>query len=218
VSVVPNAAHGWGFWVALFGAAAAGAACGAMLVQRGLAQLDELSTGRIRQVGRAAGALAGVAAVLASDRAGSWWLLPALLVWTYTLAAAATCDAATQRIPTPLVRQGAVAVAVLIVIAAAAAGHWRWVVLSAVSAAAAGVVFAACWRFAGAGFGDVRLAVLGGVGLANPTRPGLGVAVVAFVLLTVTQAAVTLVRGGNRQSTFAYGPAIAVTFIVAAVA
>ena len=39
----------------------------------------------------------------------------------------------------------------------------------------------------------------------------------AFILITVTQATVTLARGGNRHTTFPYGPAIAAAFVVAAV-
>ena len=74
-----------------------------------------------------------------------------------------------------------------------------------------------CWRFAGAGFGDVRLAVLGGLGIVHPTHVGLVVAVAAFILITVTQATVTLARGGNRHTTFPYGTAIAGAFVVAAV-
>jgi prepilin signal peptidase PulO-like enzyme (type II secretory pathway) len=37
------------------------------------------------------------------------------------------------------------------------------------------------------------------------------------ILITVTQATVTLARGGNRHTTFPYGPAIAAAFVLAAV-
>jgi leader peptidase (prepilin peptidase)/N-methyltransferase len=199
-------------------AGALGVLAGGPVVSHGMRQLALGASRRLVLVGRIVGALAGVAAVIATERAGSWWLLPALLVWAAGLAAAATCDAATQRIPTPLVRQAAIAVALLVVVAAAGAGHWRWVLLAALCSAAAGAVLAACWRFAGAGFGDVRLAALGGLGLVHPTRPGLLLALAAFILITVTQATVTLVRGGTRHSTFPYGPAIATAFLFAAVA
>ena len=79
------------------------------------------------------------------------------------------------------------------------------------------MILAVCWRVAGAGFGDVRLATLGGLGLVHPTHLGLVVALAAFILITVTQATVTLARGGNRQTTFPYGPAIAASFVIAAV-
>jgi leader peptidase (prepilin peptidase) / N-methyltransferase len=73
-----------------------------------------------------------------------------------------------------------------------------------------------CWRFAGAGFGDVRLATLGGLGLGHATHRGLLMALAAFTLITVTQAVVTLMRGGDRRSTIPYGPALAVGFLLSA--
>ena len=198
-------------------AAAVGVLAGGVLVPRGMAALDLGSSGRLLRVARVLGGVAGIAGVIAADRAASWWLLPALLVWALALTVAAICDAATQRIPTPLVRQAAVAVATLVVIAAAGTGYWRWVLLGATCAAAAGAILVVCWRFAGAGFGDVRLAVLGGLGLVHPTPLGLLIALVAFILITVTQAIITLARGGNRGTTFPYGPAIATAFLLAAV-
>jgi leader peptidase (prepilin peptidase) / N-methyltransferase len=165
VSVAATTTHVWGLLTASVAAAAVGALIGGELVERGLAQLEVTGSTAIKRVGRVTGALGGIAAAVAAWQAGSWWLLPALLVWTCLLAAAATCDAATQRIPTALVRQGAAAVAVLVVLASAAAGQWRWAALAAACAGAAGVILAVCWRVAGAGFGDVRLAVLGGLGL-----------------------------------------------------
>ena len=75
-----------------------------------------------------------------------------------------------------------------------------------------------CWRFASAGFGDVRLAVLGGLGLVNPTHRGLVFAVAAFIIITLSQATVVLARGGNRRTHFPFGPAIAIAFAVAACA
>jgi leader peptidase (prepilin peptidase)/N-methyltransferase len=217
VSVAATTTHIWELSTASVATATVGALIGGELVERGLAQLEVTGSTAIKRVGRVTGAFGGIAAALAAWQAGSWWLLPALLVWAYVLAAAATCDAATQRIPTPLVRQGTAAVAVLVVLASAAAGQWQWAALAAVCAGTAGVILAVCWRFAGAGLGDVRLAVLGGLGVVHPTHLGLVVAVAAFILITVTQATVTLARGGNRHTTFPYGPAIAAAFVVAAV-
>jgi leader peptidase (prepilin peptidase)/N-methyltransferase len=142
--------------------------------------------------------------------------LPALLVWAYTLAAAATCDAAIQRIPSPLVRQGGFATAILLVLACVATAHWQWAVLAAICATGAGLILLFCWHFAGAGFGDVRLAVLGGLGLINPTHRGLTFAVAVFIAITLSQATFVLAHGGNRRSQFPYGPALALAFAVAA--
>lgn len=196
----------------------AGAIVGPVLVRIGLRQLDVSVGHPLRQPASCvAGGIAGVAAVLVARHAGSWWLLPAALVWTCALAAAAVCDSFTQRVPTGLVRQGAAATAILVVVASAGAGHWRWALLAAVSAAAAGVIFAFCWQFLGAGFGDVRIAVLGGLGLVNPTHVGVGAGIGLFIVLTLGQAATVLARGGNRRTLFPYAPAIAAAFVIVAV-
>jgi leader peptidase (prepilin peptidase)/N-methyltransferase len=188
------------------------------LVERGLRQLDvAVDHRRLRLWSLLAGAAAGVAAALVARHAGSWWLLPAVLVWAYSLAAAAVCDGFTQRVPTALVRQGAVATIVLVVAASAAAAHWRWTLLAVVSAAVVGLIFAFCWRFLGAGYGDVRIAILGTFGLVHPTHLGIAAGIGAFILITLSQALAVLGRGGDRHTLFPYGPAIAAAFIVAAV-
>lgn len=207
----------WSASLASTAAAVLGLLGGSRLLTRGLAELGTFPPTRAaRWAGRITSAVAGIVAVLATHHARSWWLLPALLVWAYTLAAAATCDGLTQRIPTPLVRQGGLVTAALLVVASAVAGEWRWVAHAGVSAFAAGLVLLFCWRFAGAGFGDVRLAILGGLGLVDATRLGLTVAIGTFIVLTLTQATVVLARGGTRHSTFPYGPALAIAFAIAA--
>jgi len=198
-------------------AAAVGAVAGCGLAERRLARLEVAAPRHAQTAGSVTGALSGVAAVFAARHAGSWWLLPALLVWAYGLAAAATCDAFTQRVPTALVRQGAAATAVLVLGAAAVTGHWRWAALAAICAVAAAAIFAFCWRFLDAGFGDVRIAVLGGIGLADPTHEGVLAAVAAFIGITLSQAIATLARGGNRHTLFPYGPGIAMAFLIAAI-
>ncbi|TQN43754.1 leader peptidase (prepilin peptidase)/N-methyltransferase [Blastococcus colisei] len=198
---------------ALFGAAAT-----PRLTTHGLAQLARIDAVRpgLAMASAAAGGGAGAAAIVTSHRAGTWWLVPALLVWGCALVAAASCDAVTQRIPTPLVRQAAVVTGVLLTVGFAMHGDWRGLFFSGLAAVAAGVVLLLCWRFAGAGFGDVRLAMLGGLGLGHATHHGLLLALAAFTLITVTQAVITLMRGGGRQSTFPYGPALAAGFLLAA--
>jgi leader peptidase (prepilin peptidase)/N-methyltransferase len=88
--------------------------------------------------------------------------------------------------------------------------------ISVVATVASGLTLLLCWRFAGAGFGDVRLAVLGGLGLGHATHRGLLMALAAFILTIATQAMLTLLRGGNRRTTIAYGPALAIGFLLAA--
>ena len=208
-----------GTWmVATVAGALVGAAATPWLTTRGLAQLARVDAVRpcLVLASAVAGGGAGAAAIVTSHRAGTWWLVPALLVWGCALVAAASCDAVTQRIPTPLVRQAAVGTGVLLTVGLAAHGDWPGLLISGLAAAAAGVVLLLCWRFAGAGFGDVRLAVLGGLGLGHATHRGLLFALAAFSLITVTQAAILLMRDGDRRGTFPYGPALAVGFMLAA--
>jgi leader peptidase (prepilin peptidase)/N-methyltransferase len=206
------------WWGAGVTAALIGAAITPVLAVRGLAQLarqEAASTG-VRLVGALGGAAAGAAAIVTSHRAGSWWLLPGLLVWGCALVAAACCDAVTQRVPTPLVRQAGGVTCVLLTVGLAVQGDWAGLVISGVAAAVSGVTLLLCWRFAAVGFGDVRLATLGGLGLGHATHRGLLVALASFALITVTQAVIVLMRGGNRRSTFPYGPALAIGFLLAA--
>lgn len=199
-------------------AALVGTLAGRRLVDHGLRQLDVgASTRWVRPASYAAGALAGVAAVLSVRHAGSWWLMPSALAWAYALTAGAVCDGFTQRVPTPLVRQATVVTGVLILIASAVTEHWRWTVLAAAAAGAAGLIFVVCWRFLGAGYGDVRIAILGGIGLARPTQFGVGVAIAVFAVITLSLTVATLAKGGNRHTRFPYGPAIAAAFFAAAV-
>jgi leader peptidase (prepilin peptidase)/N-methyltransferase len=148
-------------------------------------------------------------------RTGIWWLAPALMIWGCALVAAACCDAVTKRIPTALVRQASVVTCALLIVALAMHGDWPGLVLSGAAALASGLTMLMCWRFVGAGFGDVRLATLGGLGLGHATHRGLLIALSTFTLITMTQAVITLMRGGDRRSTFPYGPALAVGFLLA---
>ncbi len=197
---------------------AVGAGLAAVLVVYGLRQ-PARPDGRPRRawlLGTFAGVVAGAAAVHACVQAGTWWVAPAFMVWACALAAAAVCDAMTHRVPTALVRPAGVVAAVLFAAGYSVHRDWGGVALSGVGAAASGLVMLLCWRFAGAGFGDVRLAALGGLGLGHVTQRGLVVGFIAFTVLTLVQAGVTLARGGDRHTTFPYGPALAAGFLAAA--
>lgn len=188
------------------------------LAGRGLRQISrgDAWSGSTRAVTVVAGLIAGAVGALAARQAGSWWYLTALLVWVLTLAAAATCDGLTQRNPTPLVRQGGAVTALLVLVAASLAGDLRGLLLAGLASAAAGLILAACWKFAGAGFGDIGLAALGGLGLGHTSPRALLWAFVALTVIVGAQAIWTLSRGGNRQTMFAYGPALAIGFGLAA--
>jgi leader peptidase (prepilin peptidase)/N-methyltransferase len=199
---------------------AAGAVATPVLTTGGLTQLARQGamSRSVCLAGAVGGSAAGAAAMATAHRTGIWWLAPALLVWGCALVAAACCDAVTQRVPTALVRQAGVMTGALLIVGAAVHGDWPALALSGVAAVASGLTLLLCWRFAGAGFGDVRLATLGGLGLGHATPRGLLLALAAFTLITVTQAVVTLMRGGDRRSTIPYGPALAVGFLLAATA
>jgi leader peptidase (prepilin peptidase) / N-methyltransferase len=189
-----------------------------VLAARGLAQLArrEAASRGLRLAGALGGGAAGAAAIATSHRTGTWCLLPALLVWGCALVAAACCDAVTQRIPTPLVRQAGGVTCVLLTIGLAVQSDWTGLVISGVAAVVSGLTLLLCWRFAGAGFGDVRLATLGGLGLGHATFRGLLVAVAAFCVIILVQAIANLTRGGNRHSRLPFGPALAAAFLLAA--
>ena len=189
------------------------------LANRGLNQLKAtVDYRRISLVSLLVGATAGVSAALVARHAGSWWLLPAALAWTLTLATGALCDAFTQRIPTAVVRQGAVITGALVIVASAAAARWHWALLAAVGAISAGLVFAFCRRFLGAGYGDVRIAIVGGLGLFHSAYVGIAAGIGTFALITLIQAVAVVARGGNRSTLFPYGPAIAAAFVIAGLA
>jgi leader peptidase (prepilin peptidase)/N-methyltransferase len=175
-----------------------------VLAVRGLAQLipQDAVPGGMRLAAAFRGAVAGVVAMATSHGTANWWLAPALLVWGCALVAAACCDAVTQRIPTPLVRQAGIVTCALLSVALGIQSDWLGMALSGVAAVGSGLTLLVCWRFAGAGFGDVRLATLGGLGLGHATHRGLLVALAAFALITVTQAAITLMRGGAAGAPF----------------
>lgn len=208
-----------GSWVAAFSAGAlVGAVFTPRLAHHGLAQLADGRTAgpRLLSVSTIAGCSAGAAAVAASRHAGGWWVAPALVIWACALVAVAACDAVTQRIPTALVRQAGVVTGVLLITGMSAHGDWRGVVMSGVAVAATGLTLMLCWHFAGAGFGDVRLAALGGLGLGHAARHGLMLGLAAFVMITLVQVAVTLLRGAGRHAMLPYGPALATGFLLAA--
>jgi leader peptidase (prepilin peptidase)/N-methyltransferase len=183
---------------------------------RGLDSEDLHPPRRVVIAATLVGVVAGAGAYAASAAAHSKWWLPGLFGWAIILGAAAVCDAETQRIPTPLVRFGGSVTLCLLTLAMVATRDWRAGVLTVIAAVGSGLLLAACWRFAGAGFGDVRLAALGGLGLGHASRAGLASGIAVFAGLTLVQGIWTLVKTRNRHATLAYGPALAACFLVAA--
>ena len=142
----------------------------------------DLRSNKLLVVGVLSGSAVGTATVLASLRWDVWALAPALSIWGAALVAAACCDAVTQRVPTPLVRQAGLVTLVLLTRGLALHRDWRGLLISIVAAVVAGATLLVCWRCAGAGFGEVRLATLGGLGLGHATPLGLVLSLVYTVI------------------------------------
>jgi leader peptidase (prepilin peptidase)/N-methyltransferase len=145
-----------------------------------------------------------------------WWLLP-LLPWAATLAVAAVIDARELRVPTGVIRCGALITVVGLGAAAAATARFTPLLVGVAASAAAFAIMLACWRFADAGFGDVRLAALGGLGPGLGAARYLGIAVaVAVTSLLIASGAARARRGAhNPGARFALGPALVAGFFVA---
>lgn len=195
-----------------------GAVLTCVLVRLGLHRLGGIASAdrHLLWAGAIFGCAAGEAGIHAAMHAGTWWLAPALLVWACTLVAAATCDAVTLRVPTSLVRLSSLVTSALVIGVLSSQHDWRGLLATGVAAGASGLTLWLCWRFAGVGFGDVRLAMLGGLGLGHATFRGLLAAVAAFCMIIFVQAITTLAQGGNRHSPVPFGPALAVAFLLGA--
>ena len=207
------------WWAALMCATALGAIVCPSLASSGLRQLGESrpwSAAPLAVASLAGAAAAGLGVQAARGPGPGWWWLPALLTWAVTITAAATCDALTQRVPTPLLQAGALVTTLLVLIAGLVTQDWRGLGLTFVACAGGAAILAVCWRFAGAGFGDVRLATAGGLGLGHAMHRSLVLGVLAVMVLTMTQAIWTYVRTHDRKAHFAYGPGLAVGFLIAA--
>jgi leader peptidase (prepilin peptidase)/N-methyltransferase len=211
---------GWPWLTAILTGALVSGSAVPMLTARGLRHLGraELDTVLLRRIGAGAGALVGAATTLTALRLGNGALTPPLVVWGAAMVAASCCDAVSQRVPTALVRQALVVTFVLVTCTSAIRGDWSGFLLSSMAAAMSGLVLSLCWRFADVGFGDVRLAVLGGLGLGHATVDGMLLGLGAFIVIITTQAVATLVTGGDRRTKFPFGPALAAGFLVAATA
>ena len=167
-------------------------------------------------IGAVVGGLVGAAAVSTAHRTDEWLVLPAVLVWGCLLVAAGVCDAATQRIPTVLVRAGTAAVAVLFTVGFSMGHNWRSFALAAVTSVTSAVTLLVCWRLLGVGRGDVRLALLGGLGLGGADGRGVLVGLLVFAAVVVGCVVQQRSLGGTKTTTIPLGPALAAGFISAA--
>lgn len=168
-------------------------------------------------VGAVFGTLVGTAPVSAAVRSEDWRLVPAFVLWGCVLVALGICDATTQRIPSAIVRPGALAVAVLFTVGFVVGRDWQGLALAATASLASAAVAIVCWRFLGAGLGDVRLALVGGVGLGGADGSGLVVGFLLFATVVVGQVLRQRATAANRTAHIPLGPALAAGFLSAAI-
>lgn len=172
----------------------------------------------LRAVAPVIGAAAGIAAAALAAKTGEAAAWPGLMAWAATLTAAAACDALTRRVPTPLVRQAAVATALLLLLAAGLTGTWTRLGWAFLGSVVSGLLLALGERYAGVGRGDVRLAVLGGLGLGWVGLGGAWIGLAVLCAVSLVQVLVAFARGGDRRTHIPYGPALVAGFLAAALA
>lgn len=151
-------------------------------------------------------------------RFGLTWVLPAYLLFAWTLLVVAVIDARTRKIPNRLTYPLTPALAVLIVAGALLESQPFGAVRALAGAVAA---FAFLFLLAlisprGMGLGDVKLAAFIGLGLGYL---GWGHVVIgvfgAFLLGGVAAIALMAVRRRTRKDQIAFGPSMAVAAVVA---
>lgn len=190
-----------------------GAVGGAAGTHVGLRRLDpSVPSFTPMSFGAAIGLAAGVAAWRATERGPALIDLLGLLIGGAALAAAATCDLVTLRVPTGLVRQASVAALLLHLAAAVGSGTPRLAVVPIIAAVMIGGLLAFLSRLAGTGMGDVRLGLLGALGLSTARPVGLIVGLCTTLLVAAGLAS----RARRRQAgRYALGPALALGMLLA---
>ena len=165
-----------------------------------------------------AAAFGGVATgFIISAAKGGLLRMAGLAVWACVLTAAAACDLRTQRIPTGLVRQGGLVTSALLILGYPTdSSAVRLLLVTVAAACLGGLVAVLGWRLLGLGFGDVRLCVLGGLGLGQVNAGALRLAAAAFVAAAALQLIVAATQGKARSRTVPLGPPLAVFYLVAA--
>jgi leader peptidase (prepilin peptidase)/N-methyltransferase len=111
---------------------------------------------------------------------------------------------------------GAVILIPALIIAAGASHDWRALGQTAAICGTFSVLLMICWRFAGLGFGDVRLGAFGTLGLGHATHHSIVIALGLFASISVALALWTLARTHDRHATLPYGPALAAALLIAA--
>lgn len=166
-----------------------------------------------------AAALAGLIVAAVAVVAGAGWVTVVVAVWAVPVVAAAAIDATTTRLPNTIIFCGITASLAATLVAAVGSGDW-----SILTRAATGAVLFGGWLLVvhliaptGLGFGDVKYAVLLGVGVGAIAPVGVVLVLIGSV---VVHAVVMVARPLPAQRTglveagvAPYGPALAVAAV-----
>lgn len=202
---------------ALTGGLIVGACAVPVLVSRGRDQLKLPSVGpSVMMLGAILGGGSGAAVVAVQAGHHRWNFAPAMIAWAAALLALAICDAGSLRIPTPLARHATALTAVLLVCGAFIGGNWIVPSVASFASAVASGVFLTAWRFLGAGFGDIRLAALGGLGLGDVSLNSLTVGLLVWTAVLAVQTGAVFGRGLPARTHVPLGPGLAAGFLTAA--
>jgi leader peptidase (prepilin peptidase) / N-methyltransferase len=161
---------------------------------------------------------AGTFATLAW-RLPTFWALPAYCLLAAGLVALSAIDLQHRLLPRPVLYITAAISGVLLILASWPSHRFHDLLVAAIGGAACFAVFFLIWFVAprAMGFGDVRLAGLGGAALGWLGLGAVGVGVFGAFLFAGVPALVMLATGkANRKTAVAFGPYLALGTVVGA--
>lgn len=146
-------------------------------------------------------------AVAMQNSLGSDPLFAIALIYTTVMGLAlAVVDWATLRLPNILIGPSYVVIVALLVLRGAISGDWNSLMRAVVSAIAALIAFYLLHRFAGMGFGDVKLVGYQGLVLGWAGVEAAVLGPLAGVFIGGVAAVIILIVQRDRRAHFAYGP------------
>lgn len=146
-------------------------------------------------------------AVAMQNSLGSDPLFAIALIYTTVMGLAlAVVDWATLTLPNILVGPSYLVIVALLVLHGAISGDWNSLVRAVVSAIAALIAFYLLHRFAGMGFGDVKLVGYQGLVLGWAGVEAAVLGPLAGVFIGGVAAVIILIVQRDRRAHFAYGP------------
>jgi leader peptidase (prepilin peptidase)/N-methyltransferase len=151
-------------------------------------------------------------------RLPTFWAVPAYCLLFAGLVALSAIDLEHKVLPRPVLYITAGIFAVLVVLASWPAHRFHDLLIAAIGGAACFVVFFAIWfvQPRAMGYGDVRLAALGGAALGWLGLGAVGVGMLAaFVFAGVPAITMLVTRKADRKTALAFGPYLALGTVVA---